>query len=464
MSDIYKNLLKELKNTEYTFDKKIIDNHCVDWRGKYKGSTDIIFFPKSVSSVIKIVKFCFKKNIPIVPQGGNTSLVGGSVPRLNKGEIIINLCKLNKIREIDTISNTVTVESGCILENINDKLDIHNLQMPISLGSKGSCQIGGNIATNAGGLNYIKFGSIRSNILGIEAILPNGEFYNDLKTVKKNNTGLDLKQLFIGSEGTLGIITAATLQIYKKTNDRVVIIVCMEKFKQVLSTYQIFMSSFGDFITAFELMNKFSVDLTEKLNSPLKLPFKGNYYCLVELTNFVEIEDFNSFVFSKFEKLTITDMDLIIAKSENENKNFWQIREEIPLAEKFLKNVIQHDVSLPLNNIESFINKSSESLKKYNTDISIINFGHLGDNNLHFNVCIDKDLSKKEYENFKNKVNKIIFSYVKKLKGSISAEHGIGQLRKEELIHYKSPEEIKRMKKIKNIFDPKNIMNPGKVI
>ena len=157
-------------------------------------------------------------------------------------------------------------------------------------------------------------------------------------------------------------------------------------------------------------------------------------------------------------------MDLIIAKSENENKNFWQIREEIPLAEKFLKNVIQHDVSLPLNNIESFINKSSESLKKYNTDISIINFGHLGDNNLHFNVCIDKDLSRKEYENFKNKVNKIIFSYVKKLKGSISAEHGIGQLRKEELIHYKSPEEIKRMKKIKNIFDPKNIMNPGKVI
>ncbi len=464
MSNTYKNLLKELKNTEYTFDKNVIDSHCVDWRGKYKGSTDIIFFPKSVSSIIKIVKFCFKKNIPIVPQGGNTSLVGGSVPRLNKGEIIINLCKLNKIREIDTISNTVTVESGCVLQNINDRLDIHNLQMPISLGSKGSCQIGGNIATNAGGLNVIKFGSIRSNVLGIEAILPNGEFYDDLKTIKKNNTGLDLKQLFIGSEGTLGIITAATLQIYKKTNDRVVIIVCMEKFKQVLSTYQLFMSSFGDFITAFELMNKFSVDLTEKLNGPLKLPFKGNYYCLVELTNFVEIQDFNDFVFSKFEKLTFNDMDLIIAKSENENKNFWQIREEIPLAEKFLKNVIQHDVSLPLNNIESFINKSSESLKKYNTDISIINFGHLGDNNLHFNVSIDKDLNKKQYESFKNQVNKIIFSFVKKFNGSISAEHGIGQLRKEELIKYKSSEEIKRMKKIKNIFDPKNIMNPGKVI
>ena len=229
MSQIYKNLLKELKSSEYSLDKDTINNHCVDWRGKYKGSSEIIFFPKSVLSVIKIVKFCYKKDIPIVPQGGNTSLVGGSVPRLNKGEIIINLCKLNKIREIDTVSNTVTVESGCILQSINDQLEGYNLQMPISLGSKGSCQIGGNIATNAGGLNVIKFGSIRSNILGIEAILPNGEFYNDLKNVKKNNTGLDLKQLFIGSEGTLGIITAATFQIHKKSNDRVVILISLKK-------------------------------------------------------------------------------------------------------------------------------------------------------------------------------------------------------------------------------------------
>ena len=244
MRSFYKDLLKMLKKNEYSTDQNIIENHCIDWRGKYKGSSDIIFFPKSVSSIIKIVKFCFKKNIPIVPQGGNTSLVGGAVPRLNKGEIIINLCKLNKIREIDTVSNTITLESGCILENVNQKLDNYNLQMPISLGSKGSRQIGGNIATNAGGLNVIKFGSIRSNILGIEAILPNGEFYDDLKTVKKNNTGLDLKQLFIGSEGTLGIITAATMQIHKKTNDRVVIIVCLNKFNQVLKNIPKFYFNF----------------------------------------------------------------------------------------------------------------------------------------------------------------------------------------------------------------------------
>ena len=202
-------------------------------------------------------------------------------------------------------------------------------------------------------------------------------------------------------------------------------------------------------------MNKFSVDLTEKLHGPLNLPLTGNYYCLIELTNFVEIENFNNFVYSKLEYLTINEMDLIIAKSEYENKNFWQIREEIPLAEKLLKNVIQHDVSLPLNNIENFIYQSSESLKKYNKNVSIVNFGHLGDNNLHFNVCIDETLNKKQYEDFKKNVNEIIFSNVKKFNGSISAEHGIGQLRKDELKKYKSLEEIERMKKIKKIFDPK---------
>ena len=207
-------------------------------------------------------------------------------------------------------------------------------------------------------------------------------------------------------------------------------------------------------------MNKFSVDLTEKFHGEKKLPFKGSYYCLIELTNFIEIENFNNFVYSKFEKSNMYKMNLIIAKSEYENKGFWQIREEIPLAEKLLKNVIQHDVSLPLNNIEKFIDEISETLKKYNPNISIINFGHLGDNNLHFNVCINRDLNNKEHENFKKNVNKIIFSFVNKFNGSISAEHGIGQLRKNELKKYKSSEEIKRMAKIKKIFDPTNIMNP----
>ena len=237
--------LKKFNKNEYSTEQEIIQKFCIDWRGKYKGSSELIFFPSSVSKIVEIVKFCNKNRVPIVPQGGNTSLVGGSVPRFNKGEIIINLSKLNKIREIDHISNTVTVESGFILESINQKLAKYEHEMPISLGSKGSCHIGGNIATNAGGLNVIKYGTIRSNILGIEAVLPNGELFSDLKTIKKNNTGLDIKQLLIGAEGTLGIITAAVLKIFKKVNDRVVVMLCFRKFNQVLNSYVNLVKLFG---------------------------------------------------------------------------------------------------------------------------------------------------------------------------------------------------------------------------
>jgi len=464
MNKVLKPLLKTLSKNEFCTEQNVITNHCIDWRGKFKGTAELIFFPKNVKSVIKIIKFCYKNKISVVPQGGNTSLVGGSVPRVNKGEIIINLSKLNKIREVDTISNTVTLEGGCILQDVNDKLEPFGLEMPISLGSKGSCQIGGNIATNAGGLNVIKYGSIRSNILGIEAVLPNGEFHDDLKTIKKNNTGFDLKQLLIGSEGTLGIITAATLKIYKKPNERVVLILSTEKISGTLEAYKIITKNFGDLITAFELMNKFSVNLTRELDNKLKLPFSGNYYCLIELTNFLDIKNFNNFIIDKFSEIKFKRMKIIIAKSESENKLFWRIREEIPLAEKLLKNVIQHDVSLPLNFIDKFIEKSSSSLKKLDSKISIINFGHLGDNNLHFNIFIDKILDRKEYKKIQKDINRIVFSNVMRFNGSISAEHGIGQLRRRELKKFKSADEIKKMIQIKKIFDPKGIMNPGKII
>ncbi len=404
------------------------------------------------------MRFCFKNSISIVPQGGNTSLVGGSVPRVNKGEVIINLSKLNKIREIDPISNTVTLEGGCILQDANDKLEPFGLEMPISLGSKGSCQIGGNIATNAGGLNVIKYGSIRSNILGIEAVLPNGEFHNDLKTIKKNNTGFDLKQLLIGSEGTLGIITAATLKIYKKPSERIVLILSTDKINETLEAYKTITKNFGELITAFELMNKFSVNLTKKLDNKLKFPFSGEYYCLIELTNFLDIKNFNDFIIDKFSEISFKKMKVIIAKSESENKVFWRIREEIPLAEKLLKNVIQHDVSLPLNLIDKFIEKRvALHLKKLDPKISIINFGHLGDNNLHFNVFVDKILDNKEYQKILKNINKIVFSNVMKFNGSISAEHGIGQLRRKELKSLRVMTKLKKWFKLKKFSTLKEL-------
>ena len=214
MIEKFKKLTKGLKKKEFSFDKEILKKHCTDWRGEFIGHSDLILFPESVKKLSKILAFCYEKKIPVVPQGGNTGLVGGSVPRKKKGEVIINLSNLKKIRDIDLISNSITLESGCILDNVKDELAKYDLEFPLSMGSRGNCQIGGNIATNAGGVNVVKYGSIRHSILGLEAVLSDGSIYSSLKNVKKNNTGLDLKQLLIGSEGILGIITAATIKVF----------------------------------------------------------------------------------------------------------------------------------------------------------------------------------------------------------------------------------------------------------
>ena len=234
---IKKEIVYGLMPNEFSTDENLIKNHCVDWRGDFEGTSDMILFPSSVKKISRIVKICNKNKIPIVPQGGNTSLVGGSVPRKNKGEIILNLSKLNKIRKINLFDNTVTLESGCVLENIKKELEHSDMVFPLSMGSKGSCQIGGNIATNAGGVNVVKYGSLRSNVLGLEIVSYNGEVISELNEIKKNNTGLDLKQLFIGSEGILGIITAATIRIFNKAKERNVLWIALKDFKQTLNLF-----------------------------------------------------------------------------------------------------------------------------------------------------------------------------------------------------------------------------------
>ena len=262
---IKKEIINELLPNEYSTEQSVIKNYCIDWRGDFEGTSDIILFPSSVAKISRIVKICNKKKIPIVPQGGNTSLVGGSVPRKNKGEIILNLSKLNRIRKINLIDYTITLESGCILENVKKELEYSKMVFPLSMGSKGSCQIGGNIATNAGGVNVIKYGSLRSNILGLEIITYDGEVVSELNDIKKNNTGLDLKQLFIGSEGILGIITAATMKIFNQPKERNVLWIALKDFKQTLNLFSFITKTFNDQITSFEIMNKKSISIIKEI-------------------------------------------------------------------------------------------------------------------------------------------------------------------------------------------------------
>ncbi len=456
-------IMNILKPSEYSLNKDLIKKHSVDWRGEYEGNSNIITFPKSVRSIRNIILFCQKYNFPIVPQGGNTGLVGGGVPRKNKNEIILNLSKLNKIRDLDLVGKSITIESGCILENIKTELLKHNLEFPLSMGSRGNCQIGGNIATNAGGVNVIKYGTIRKNILGIEAVLPNGKIYNSLRNVKKNNTGIDLKHLFIGSEGILGIITAATIQVFPLPKEKTVIWASFKNFENVLEFYVQMTNNFYDSITSFEFMNKESIQILEKNEMKLENLHRNECYCLVEISNFMNIKNFQSFIASNINLKNLETNDLIIAKSESENKKLWSYRESIPLAERKEKFIIPHDISIPLTKIKNFVKKTSIEIKKFEKNSEIINFGHLGDNNLHFNVLINSLNSHSKKFMIKS-INRIVFDNVNKFGGVISAEHGIGQLRKSELKLHKNQEEINKMRVLKSIFDPNNILNPGKVI
>ncbi len=459
----YRNLLKMLDPSEFTLDKNLLIQHCTDWRGVYRGDSDLIIFPKSVKKISKILKFCEKETIRVVPQGGNTGLVGGGVPRKNKNEIIINLSNLKKIRDIDFIGGSITIESGCILDNVKNKLYKHHLEFPLSMGSRGNCQIGGNIATNAGGVNVIKYGTFRQNILGIEAVLPDGTIYSCLKNIKKNNTGLDLKHLLIGSEGILGIITAATIKVFPLPNEKTVIWASFDTFKDVLDFYVFMVREFNDLISSFEFMNNESIEVLEKNELKLENLKKNECYCLVEISNFQQIKDFNEFISSKLDFKKINTDDLIISKSEFENKKLWNYRESIPLAERKEDFIVAHDISIPLVNIDNFVIETSKSIKKFHKNSSIINFGHLGDNNLHYNILI-KNHQSLNRKSISKTINRIVYDNVNKFNGAISAEHGIGQLRKGELKKHKDFEEIKKMQAIKKLFDPKNILNPGKVI
>ena len=459
----YENIVKFLTRSEYSFSKEKIIKHCIDWREEFKGSSELILFPKTVKKISDIIKVCNEEKISIVPQGGNTGLVGGSVPRKNKNEIILNLCNLDHIRELDSIGHTVTVESGCILEDIKNKLYEKKLEFPLSMGSKGNCQIGGNISTNAGGVNVIKYGTLRHNILGLEAVLPDGSIFDSLKKVKKNNTGVDIKQLLIGTEGILGIVTAATIKIYPLPKEKIVLWGSFPNFSNVVEFYKQIITKFYGLITSFEFMNKESIEILEKNEIKLEKLKKNECYCLVEISNFNNLDKFNNFIVSNIALTNIKTDDFIISKSESENKRLWKYRESIPLAEKKERFIVPHDISIPLINIDSFVKKTSKKLKQTFNDIKIINFGHLGDNNLHFNVLISQK-QKHDKRQITKMVNKIVYDGVNYFGGSISAEHGIGQLRRKELKNHKKQDEIRKMQDIKRIFDPNNILNPGKVI
>ena len=436
-----------------------------DWRGQLKGSTPLILFPNDTDDVQNIVRYCHENNIKIVSQGGNTSLCGANVPNSSdhKLEIVVNTSKMNKVIEVDSFNQSIIVESGCILQNIQDTAEDHGLLFPLSLSAEGTCVIGGNVSTNAGGVNVLEYGMTREQIMGIETVLPDGSIYSDLKSLRKNNTGYDLKQLFIGAEGTLGIITKVSLRLSSSPNEEITSMVSLQKVEDAITLLKETKRRFGDNVTAFEFISQSCLVAINDFLGHIKLPlgFHDSWQIIFEVINHDEYA-LSEFLEKQLQKGLITNG--LIAKNEKERNDFWLVRHSISEAEKLSGRGVHHDISLPIRRIPEFLEVTIPAMEKVAGESIVYTFGHLGDGNLHFTKKQPEDMDGDDFMKFSREINAVVHQNAESLGGSFSAEHGIGSKLKDDLIKYSDPIKVDLMRKIKKTLDPKNIMNPDKLI
>ena len=444
---------------------KDISPFLEDWRGHIQGTTPLVLFPVNTKKVQEIIRYCYDNDIKIVSQGGNTSLCGANVPNSKDDqlEIVLNSSKLNRILEIDPFNQSMLVESGCILQNIQDKAEENGFLFPLSLSAEGSCQIGGNISTNAGGVNVLKYGMARDQVMGIEVVLPDGSIFTDLKSLRKDNTGYDLKQLFIGAEGTLGVITKISLKLSSKPMNTITSLVSQSSIQNAIELFRLAKKEFGDNITAFEVMSKSCLKAVEMNLSHINLPLgsNSNWQVIFEIINndedkiltFLEHAASNSVV-----------LDGTIAKNEKEKNEIWLIRHSISEAEKLSGKGIHHDISLPIKKIPDFLQTIGPALDDVVGDSVIYTFGHLGDGNLHFTKKQPDNMTENDFMNLSENISGIVYEITESLGGSFSAEHGVGSKLVDSLMRYSDATKIDLMTKIKSSLDPKNIMNPDKLI
>lgn len=445
--------------------KSDLDRYQVEWRGLWTGQCDLVAKPNSTEQVSQVLAICYEHEIAVVPQGGNTGLVGGGVP---ESGIVLTTERLNKIREIDPVNFTISCDSGVVLADIQSKADDVDRLFPLSLGAEGSCQIGGNLSTNAGGVQVLKYGNARDLVLGLEAVLPDGRIWDGMRGLRKDNTGYDLKHLFVGAEGTLGIITGAVLKLYPKPRQKETCIVAFASVEKCIELFTRMNAYAGDALTAYEAMNSLAVEMTVKHGEGVRDPFEKQYpwYALMELTSPREggdLRDALEVVLERaFEDETV--LDGVIAESGAQSADFWRIRELIPESQGHEGASIKNDVSVPISRVPDFINSTHAAVEKVMPGIRFVSFGHIGDGNFHYNLTqpigSDRDAYLEQWHDVTDPINEIVHS----LNGSFSAEHGIGQLKLNELERYRSGVEIDIMKSIKAALDPKGIMNPGKVL
>jgi len=440
-----------------------------DWRKRMRGKALAVVRPGSTAEVAKVVKACADAGASIVPQGGNTGMVVGSTPDASGTQVVLSLARMNRVRSIDEGNLAMTVEAGCILQAVQEASEKAGFLYPLSLAAEGSCTIGGNLATNAGGTQVVRYGNARELCLGLEVVNAQGEIWNGLSGLRKDNTGYDLRDLFIGSEGTLGVITAATLKLYPLPSASLTAWAAVPSVEEAVKFLGLAHRELGANLTGFEMMGQFALSLVAKHFPQQRVPFLGDSrFCVLVENSDTESE---AHARTQFERLLEVAMeegcvsDAVVAENIAQARQLWHIRESIPLAQAEEGLNIKHDISVPVSRIPAFCEETDAALRATIRGVRLVNFGHVGDGNLHYNVQApeggDMAAFLREWE---AKVNDIVFDSVRKFGGSISAEHGIGSLKVDKLPHYKDPAALAMMRAIKKALDPKNLMNPGRVI
>ncbi len=443
------------------------ERYTMDWSTKFSGSCIGVAKPSTVEEVSAVVKYCNEHGIGIVPQGGHTGLCGGGTPWPGSETIVLSLERMNRVRAIDTAGMTMTVEAGVILQNVQLAAKEAGCFFPLSLGAQGSCMIGGNISTNAGGVNVLKFGNTRDQVLGLEVVLPDGEIYHGLKRLKKDNTGYDLKHYFIGAEGTLGVITAATLKIYPGFVDKGTAICAVPDMKTALALLNKVRAATGDQVTAGELIHRTHIETVTKYIPNTRDPFSDPYewYLILEISATSKIVDIHSAIEATLGEALEEGLalDVVIAQSEGQSQQIWDLREMLPEAGRHAGPRLSHDLSVALSDVDAFHEDFIKSCKAVVPDCFPMGFGHIGDGNLHVSVA---PAPGKPYFDDATvaKLEDAMFASVKRFQGSFSAEHGVGSRKIPQMHAYKDPVDLRVMRAVKAALDPKNIMNPGKVI
>ncbi|MGX1324863.1 FAD/FMN-containing dehydrogenase [Bradyrhizobium sp. USDA 377] len=441
-----------------------IEPYVTEERNLFHGRSPLVLRPGSTAEVAAICKLASEHRIALVPQGGNTGLVGGQTP--HNGEVVVSLRRLDKIREIDTASNTMTCEAGVVLQVAQQKASDVDRLFPLSLGAEGSCTIGGNLSTNAGGTAALAYGVAREMALGLEVVLADGRVLNVLSKLKKDNTGYNLHNLFIGAEGTLGIITAATLKLFPKPRAVETAFVGLKSPEAALKLLTIAQGEAANALTSFELLSEMAVDFSVRHGIDVRDPLaeKHPWYVLMELsTTGDDARTPLETILTRAMEEEIVD-DAVIAASLTQRNNFWKLREEMSAAQKPEGGSIKHDISVPVAAVPAFIAEADAAVVKLIPGARPVPFGHLGDGNLHYNVSQPIGANTADFLARWHEMNAVVFEIVLRMGGSISAEHGIGVLKRDELPEVKDKTAIELMRSIKAMLDPLGIMNPGKVL